>query len=351
MPYNEANKNAQGLPMKTSVSFEQSGVRASLSKVYEFIESDLQEALKLKTKLVRDGAVKHWRGSTAGVYAFAARYYLQMNNYTEALKYAELSLAEYNVLVDYNTEMRYGKDDVFTIDAGTPQSKKVTVKYPYTHDDQLGMADRFGWKEFLYFRILYNTSEWYIPSQALLDLYDKTNDLRYKYHMVQGFSYKRGFLKPSYNYPGYIFFYNDGIPSGPTTAEMYLIKAECLARLNRVPEAMLAVNELHSKRMLTGAPSLTATNKTQAIQVILEERRREMPFTKRMLDLRRFNNNEDANDDVVVNRLFYPYNSVTVETDKAPITYTLEKKSSKYAYPIPKADIESSQGEIEQNKY
>lgn len=351
LPYTEANKNAQGLPIKSSVSFEESANRAPLSKVYELIESDLQEALKIKEKLVQNGVPVIWHSSTAAVNAFAARYYLQMNNYTEALKYADLELGEYSVLVDYNTEMRYGKSETFTIDGGTPNQKKVTVKYPYTHDDQLGMTDRIGWKEFIYFRILTNTSEWYIPSQQLLSLYDTTNDLRYRYHMVKGFSYKRGMTKPSYDYPGYIFFYNDGIPSGPTTAEMYLIRAECLARLDRTQEAMDAVNILHSKRMVTGTPELVAANKEEAIKVILEERRREMPFTKRMLDLRRFNNNEDPNDDVLITRQFYPYNAVTVDMSSSPVTYTLEKNSKKYAAPLPMSEIESSRGVMEQNTY
>jgi tetratricopeptide (TPR) repeat protein len=351
LPYTEANKNAQGLPLKTTVSFEEPLVRAPLSEVYNLIESDLEEALKMKVKLVQNGKARHWRANLPAVNGFAARYYLQRNNYTEALKYANLALDEYSTLVDYNTEMRYGKDQTVLVDGGTSNQKSVKIVYPYTHDNQTDMTDMIGWKEFLYFRMLYHESWWYIPSQELLNLYDSDNDLRYKYHYVQNYSYDRGMINPSFSYPGYIFFYKDRVPSGPTTAEMYLIKAECLARTDKVPDAISAVNMLHIKRMKTGTPALTASNKDQAIKVILEERRREMPFSMRWFDLRRFNNNDYPGDDVVLNRTFFPYTTANVNGSESPINYTLEKNSTRYAAPIPQTEIISSQGVIQQNNY
>ena len=145
--------------------------------------------------------------------------------------------------------------------AGTPQQQTVTLKYPYTHDNQIDFTDMLGWKEFLYFRMLSNESFWYIPSPELLNLYDQANDLRYLYHIVEGYSYDRGITKPSYNYSGYVFFYKDRLPSGPTVAEMLLIKAEALAHTNDVAGAMTAVNTLRIKRMLPGAwVNLSAIN-------------------------------------------------------------------------------------------
>lgn len=351
LPYTEANKNSQGLPIKKTVSFEEPVARAPLSAVYELIESDLKEALKINVPLVQNGISRHWRASTAAVNGFAARYYLQMNNYTEALKYANLSLGEYNQLVNYNTEMEYGRDQTLTVDPGTPESQMVVLKYPYTHDNQSDPTDMIGWKEFLYYRMLNHESWWYIPSQSLLDLYDSDNDLRYKYHMVEDYSYDRGMTKPSFSYPGYIFFFKDRVPSGPTTAEMYLIKAECLARTNKVGEAMTALNILHSKRMKPGSPQLTAASQDEAIKVVLEERSREMPFSMRWFDLRRFNHNDYPNDDVELSRNFYPYTSSNVQTDESPMNYTLEKNSTRYAAPLPRTEMISSQGVIEQNNY
>lgn len=217
------------------------------------------------------------------------------------------------------------------------------------------MTDMLEWKEFYYFRMLYHESWWYLPSRELLALYDQDNDLRYKYHMVKNYSYDRGLTTPAYEYPGYVFFFKDRIPSGPTVAEMLLTKAECQARQGDFAEAMNTVNILRAKRMSnTADPSvvnLSASSKEEAIRKILEERRREMPFTMRWYDVRRFNNNDDPNDDVVMTREFYPYTSSAIQGSEAVKTYTLEKNSRRFAAPIHNTEIESSLGEIQQNKY
>ncbi len=350
LPYTEANKDEAGLPIKLSTNFGESVARQPLSTVYQQIEADLAEALKITTPLVQNGTARHWRANTAAVNGFAARYYLNRNNYTKALDYANAALAEYNTLVDYNTEMKYGNPETLTINPGANQ-QIVTLQFPYTHNNQTDMTDMIGWKEFLYFRMLYHESWWYVPSQELLDLYDHTNDLRYKYHIVQHYSYDRTMTNPAYDYPGYIFFFKDRIPSGPTVAEEILIKAECLARVGQVEPALDAVNKLYSKRTLPGTPALTASTQAQAIQVILQERRRELPFTQRWFDIRRFNNNDDPNDDVVLSRTFYPYNASSVLTTQAPITYTLPKNSRRFAAPLPRTEIISSNGVITQNTY
>lgn len=353
LPYTEQNKTEMGLPIKVSTNFEESSERQPLEKVYQLIESDLAEALKTPVTLTQSGHARHWRASKEGVNAFAARYYLNRNNYTKALEYADAVLSGYNSLVDYNTEMRYGLDEVYTINPG-PNAQSVTLKYPYTHDNYVyvSQADALGWKEFLYFRMLENESWWYIPSQELLNLYDKDHDLRYKYHVVESFSYANRITNPAYDYPGYIFFFNDYLPEGPTVAEVLLIKAEALARTGDVGGAMAALNTLRSKRMIPGGwVNLTASGKDDAIKKVIDERRREMPFNQRWFDIRRYNNNEDPNDDVVLSRTFYPYDNTSVLFDQAPKLYTLPKNSRRFAAPIPQSEIVSSNGKIVQNTY
>ena len=350
LPYTEANKNELGLPDKTLTSFEEDMSRRTLEHTYKQIEADLAEALKINLPLVQNGKPRHWRANKAAANGFAARYWLHRNNYDKALAHADAALADYNQLVDYNTEMSYGTPSNITINPG-PNSQVVTLQFPYTHNNQSDMTDMLQWKEFLYFRMLNHESWWYVPSQELLGLYDQDNDLRYKYHMVQHFSYDRGITNPAYSYPGYVFFFKDRIPSGPTTAEMYLIKAECHARLGQVGPAMAAVNQLYSKRTLPGTPALAAASQDQAISVILQERRRELPFSHRWFDIRRFNNNNYAQDDVELSRTFFPYTSSTVLVNDAPITYTLSKNSRRWAVPIPETEIISSNGVIRQNTY
>jgi len=350
LPYTEANKKELGLPIKQSTSFEEDLSRKTLEETYLFIENDLKEALKITKKLVVGGRPEHWRSSTAGVNGFAARYYLNRNNYTEALKYANSALDEYSTLVDYNnpTEMYYGNPASYNVTGlGT-----VKVEYPYTHNNQSVSVDMIGWKEFLYFRVLNYGSWWYLPSTSLLNLYDKDNDRRYEFHIVENYSYYFGSNTATNGMPSYIFFFKDRIPSGPTTSEMYLIKAECLARTGNVSGALDAVNTLRAKRIKPGtAVNLTASNQAEAITKILQERRREMPFTQRWLDLRRYNNNNDPSDDVIVTKEFYPLTMAGPNKTAPTQIYTLPINSKRYALPLNNSEIIAGRGSLVQNNY
>ncbi|MCH4895611.1 RagB/SusD family nutrient uptake outer membrane protein [Marinilabiliaceae bacterium JC040] len=339
LPYASKFYGEFGLPRKTSTSYEEPMVRMSLKATYDFIEEDLQEALKSKDNTVD----RMWRGNAYAIKAFMARYLLFKGDYNNALKYANEVLAVKSDLVDYNTEMHYGKDLDYTINGN-----KVSLKMPYTHDEQMDMIDIMAWKEFIYLRVMDHGSWWYVPSKELLDLYDHTNDLRYKYHIVEDYSYDRSIQ--NYSYPGYVFFYKDRIPSGMTTANLILIKAECLARTGKIQEAMNAVNILRAKRMLPGSHvNLSATTKDEAILKVLAERRREMPFSIRWFDIRRFNYNKTSIDDVVLKRKFYSYNSTTILNNGALKEYTLPEK--RYAAPLTDKDIFLSNDQLKQNKY
>jgi hypothetical protein len=333
LPYTDANKGEMGLPSKKLTSFEEDLTRQTLEQTYKDIEADLQEALKINKPLVVGGRPEHWRSSTAAVNGFAARYYLNRNNYTEALKYANLALNEYSALVDYNNsaEMYYGTSATYAVTGGP----SFTQQLPYTHNNQTNLVDMIGWKEFLYFRVQNFGSWFYLPSTELLNLYDQVNDRRYEYHIVENYSYYFGSNTPTNGLPGYIFFFKDRIPSGPTTAEMYLIKAECLARTGDVNGALTAVNTLRAKRIKPGAAvNLTAANQAEAVTKILQERRREIPFVHRWADLRRYNNNSDPSDDVVVTKQFYPITLAGPDVAQPIKTYTLEKNSRRYALPL-----------------
>jgi hypothetical protein len=359
LPLNENTKNELGLPLKQSTSFEELSTRNTLEETYAQIESDITEALKITVPLLKDGRVRHWRGNTGAVNAFASRYWLGRNDYDKALEYANAALAHYSDLTDYNTEMHYSErpPTAYNLDQNDPvKMKTVYLKFPYTHDNQGDFTDMLGWKEFYYFRLLYHSSWWYIPSPELLDLYGRdTMDLRYRYHVVEGYSYDRGMTTPSYDYPGYVFFFKDRVPSGPTVAEMLLTKAECLARTNDVPGAMSLVNQLRAKRMdasLTpGEINLSASTREEAVTKILEERRREMPFSRRWFDIRRLNTNDDAFDDVTLSRQFFPYTNSAVLSTEPLQTYTLPKDSRRLAKPIPNTELISSDGKLKQNTY
>ena len=353
LPYVSGNEDKQGLILKQSTQFDESLKRATLKETYDFIEADLAEALKIETPLTQNlsnGRWKSYRASKAAVNGFAARYWLFRNDYASALRYADAALADHSQLMDYNTEMKYmPSPTVITINGRTE-----TIYFPYTYEGGANNVTQymFEWNELMYFRMAYDKNWWYMPSQSLLNLYDKQYDLRYKYHIVPNFSYNNTI---DAELPAYVFFWKDRIPSGPTTAEMLLIKAECEARTGQVSAAMTTVNRLRAVRMDKTAPSsvinLSATGQEEAVKKILEERRREMPFVCRFMDIRRLNSNDVSYDDPGdITKTFYSFSLTNIDKTST-VTYTLPKNSTKMVCPIPETEIVASDGAIEQNVY
>jgi hypothetical protein len=133
---------------------------------------------------------------------------------------------------------------------------------------------------------------------------------------------------------------------------MLLTAAEALARLNQVNEAMQLVNQLRHARMRNDSEdiNLTASNRDEAIQQILDERHREMPFLMRWFDIRRLAYNETTADDVTVEHVFYKVVD-NVPDGQTFLRYTLPVKSRRYAIPITNLEISRSGNQIEQNSY
>ncbi len=360
--YDGNNGSELGLPLKQSISFEEGIARASLADTWNFIDNDLQQALKITTPLVSSGKRRVWRGTTAAVHAFAARYYLYRGDLQSAMDHANAVLTEYSTLKDFNTSMSYSaNDDQYVINSSTNE-ETVTVKYPYTKLQFYGTngyPELFEWEDLLFARTCSYASWWYIPSQELLDTYaidapgnDPMNDLRYEYFIVEDFSLRYCENDPAFRYPAFCQFYFDNIISGPTVAEMILVKAEVQARQGEWSEAMQTLETLRKARIKSSAyEKLAVVSQTEALQKILRERRRELAFVSRWYDMKRLNANDDPADDISVTREFYPYTTSSVLTGETVQTYTLEPGSRHYALPIPNVDIDRSKGELKQNTY
>ncbi|HMR19751.1 MAG TPA: RagB/SusD family nutrient uptake outer membrane protein, partial [Sphingobacterium sp.] len=114
--------------------------------------------------------------------------------------------------------------------------------------------------------------------------------------------------------------------------EQYLIKAECLAHLGSITDAMNTLNHLLRHRHRDYIDK-TATSQAEALEIIRQERRKELLFRGlRWSDLKRYNR-DGAN--ITLTRTF---------GDK---TYTLPPNSSRWLFPIPSNEIKTSG--IEQN--
>nr|WP_162988814.1 RagB/SusD family nutrient uptake outer membrane protein [Pedobacter schmidteae] len=334
-PYAIANMNSLGLPIKKTVDYTESLKRATLKETYDFILSDIAEAQKVAYDDVEPR--RAWRISQKAISAFMSRFYLFTGDMDKSLAEANKALTTSNAkLVDLNT-----------LATGIPKSYSnpaVTLNFSELND---WAASKFlYWSEFYYTRLTYTGSQWFLPSANLRALYDAQNDLRYKKFMIENGGRRFSVITPAaFRYT----IFGDGayIPAGFTVAEVLLNKAEVLARKGNVAGAMDAVNTLRLKRM-SSYIALSAIDKDDAIKKVLEERRREMPFTMRWYDIRRFSVNDYPQDDITVTRDFFDVSAVGANVG-SPKTYTLDNK--RYLVPINGVELDASQKQIVQNSY
>lgn len=331
------NENANGLTIKRTTGYEESLRRSSLKDTYDFILQDLEESKKTSQDDI--DPKKPWRVSKKAISAFLSRIYLFTGNYDQALNECNSALTSNSAqLVDFRT-IKAGN----SVDYSNP-----SVKLTYSELNSWTEAKFLYWKEFYIPRFTRNVAQWYMPSEDLISKYDKNNDLRYKWLMIENGGRKFSVVSPSlYQYT--YFFDGRHIPTGPTVSEILLNKAEILARKGNISDALIEVNKLREKRMANSSP-LIATNTETAIKVILEERRRELPFAMRWYDIRRFSINDYTGDDIKVKHKFFKVELGKVDMDQT-LDYELPIGSLLYALPYNAVEIESSQGQIEQNKY
>lgn len=357
MPYGAKTLNEPGLPLKATTSYEEDFSRATLAETYDFIERDIVEALKLKAPLMKDGVRQDWTETGALANAVAARFYLLKGDYAKAQQYAEAALDFGDDLMDYNAGDELKLDIKQTINWDTfeiIEEKSSSFLSGSTSNDMIAKLDRA-----YYLRKNYYVGDvyyWGIPSQKLIDSYNKTYDQRYiHFFYPQGQKLYYFGMYGSFFFvdvPGY-FTFDSQYSNAPNVAEMHLIRAEAMIRQGNVPDGMNVLNKFREKRIKSNAPEnvihLSASTQDEAVQCVLDERLREFPFSLRWYDIRRVNFNDDPSDDINVTREFYEMDQYTLSKSKT--TYTLTPESRGYAVAIPSAEIGAANGVIKQNKY
>lgn len=258
-----------GVPLRLKASIDLLLPRATVSQVYNQIFDDLNEAAML---LDQDLPAGRTRPSKVAVEALYSRIYLNIGDFTKAELHADACLNMYSRLIDYNT-----------------LNKTSTAPFANNHE------------ELIYFKISLNNpsynmtgavngSNTYIQiTDELINLYE-SNDLRKNIFYVQqvdgSYDMKRG-------YAGSVLSNFTGL----ATDEIYLIKAECLARRNEVTASMTWLDKLRFKRWNPSAtiPSkqyqnLMAIDAADALSKVLLERRKELVWRGiRWDDLKRLN--------------------------------------------------------------
>lgn len=320
-----ANENEMGIVLKRSSSFEESQVRASLKESVAGIIEEIDNALQYYPP--NASKPSHWRIDISSINALAARFYLYLGDYDKAKFHSDAALSGFSTMTNY--------EDVVSI---SPYSKWWgNFVYPNTTDFGTGSPE---WLEFFGDHYAYQQNEnpaWNTsPSQELLDLYDD-NDLRKIFFVKDWFDRYGAETNKWYAY----------IIWGPTTIngregvpEMYLTRAECKAREGDFAGAMADVEMVRINRF--NASDYVAlpipSSVEEAVNIVIDERRREDPFDYRFMDIKRLNN-DPITDPIILTR------SINGET------IVIQPDNRGYARPIGDEVIELSGGQTKQNEY
>ncbi|OFY39482.1 MAG: hypothetical protein A2X18_05155 [Bacteroidetes bacterium GWF2_40_14] len=272
-----------GVPLRLDLSLTASLERAPVKTVYDAIINDLETAIP---DLPVTQLYNH-RPNKASGYALLARTYLYQGNYAKALENANLGLAITSFLYDFNTTMNRV--------SGTANYNAflTTIVANAWYDKELICQ-----KEVCMVSGTYHYSYMLSDAQTINTLYDNVNDLRFflKFGSLSGTSYTYGELTRRWTSLQYYPIV------GVTVPEMFLIRAESLARIGgatNLDAAIAALNTLRVTRYITGTYQnyvASSYTKDQIIQLVINERRREFFGNGlRWFDLKRLNALENAN--------------------------------------------------------
>ena len=197
--------------------------QVTIQEMYDYIISNVMEAIP--DLPVKGATVVH--GTKGAAYAFLARVYLQMSDYDKALSYADQALAQNDKLFDYTAFYQQYKTQIDQ--AGVYPSLPSPRGYSYTENYIM-----------MHGELIYSKREWNlrVDRAARFETGDAMLLSRWKLRTVGA---------ETYYYAITSGWFNEG---GITTAEVYLIKAECLARKNNLTGAMDALNAVRVKRVL-----------------------------------------------------------------------------------------------------
>lgn len=340
LPWSETNKGALGIPLRLGLDFTEDVSRGTLEKTYEQIFADLRAAEEYVTRDAVDPDMP-WRVSKCAINALYSRIYLTRGEYEKALDYADMALSNAPKLFNYND-----------FEWGTPVSYPAAGDRPaetleYCETNSWNEIQYLYYQEWIYPRFLQDRTSWIKPSRQLAELYDQENDLRFVFFFVEHGNRSWSVLYDWWGYNQFCGGYY--VISGLTPQEMLLNKAEVMVRNGDWQNGLNVLDPLREARYKTDAVTyLRASSQAEALRLVLEERRRELPFTFRLRDIKRFAVNETPEDDVTITRDFFDVSTIEVNTS-VPKTWVIPGNSVKLAMPIWQTEIDASHGMIEQN--
>ena len=266
-------------------------VRASVKDVYAQIQSDLQTALPNLPMQAKGNA---FRASKAAGYGVLAKMYLYMGNYAEALKAANAVLEMNNSLLDLK---KYA--------VVKAQSSIGRTNVPQDIDNPENIYIKFA-------PYVYGLSSKVFGSDELISLFSE-DDMRLQVYFTKNFR---------------------NIPTDKYVWAPYLRANLAVSSPER---AMSLINKLRDNRIKNNTP-LVAIDRSDALQKVLEERRRELAMSGmvRYIDLKRLNKESQF------------AKTVTHVTGEG--TFSLEPNSPLYVLPIPAKVMRFNKNSMQQNE-
>lgn len=307
----------RSVPLITSANINAPSQQVTIQAIYDFIIQGVQEAIG---EGLPEQSMTVLHPNLGAAYALLARVYLQMQNYSEALSYANLALGQNDQLYDWNAYY---------------DEHRSTIENP---EDYTGLPTPtdYSYVENYYFRCgngspNYTTNELNIPVERAerFEEGDARFLSRWKLYSQNQDTYYRGVGNGYFNW------------GGLTTTEVYLIKAECQARLAQGGDFTEAMNTLNAVRQTRIRPEvyqpLTASTLTEAIELIRRTKDNELIFSiVPFADARRFNQEGT-------------YARTMTKTYEGE-TYTLRPDSHLWTMPFPAGAINNpGNGSIQQN--
>lgn len=272
-PYSGATAaNDPGVPLITIAdATATAGKRASVQEVYDFVTSELRDAIPS----LPENTVNRLRlAKPAATYMLGQAYFLQAK-YDSALTQLEASRNLYQnstattLLYDYNTMIpQWQMNPAFppNLPVGPNNFEAICqrqIQISFTGSLFLDPS----------FENMYN------PADLRLKFFSKT--------ALYG-----GGIYPAYTRTGPY-----QVNAGPSVANLYLMIAECKARLNDVAGAKAELEYFRQHRMPANVASVPVIDKNDLIKFIVDERLREYALTgMRWFDIRRLWNDPLFND-------------------------------------------------------
>ncbi|WP_312338124.1 RagB/SusD family nutrient uptake outer membrane protein [Sphingobacterium sp.] len=282
---NTKENNTLGIPLKLNTNFNEISFRSSLNDTYSQILSDLE----LSIQYLPEMSSHVTRPSKLASRAMLSRIYLSMGNYEKSLAQAIACLKVKSDIIDFN---------------------KINGSLAYP-------IPAFNNEIILHSYMLTSLRNIYVNKDIVESF--KDGDLRKSVFFSSDVRSKTNF-KGSYYGRATLF-------SGLAVDEVYLIAAECSARVGNEEEAKAFLKKLILNRYKEGTmPAIDKMHKDELIVFILNERRKELIFRgTRWGDVKRLNNENYA---------------ITMKREVG--NFILLPNSPKFNLPIPQSIIDLS---------